>query len=140
MSSNMQFWLGLAFAIPLSIVANLVSPKIQEIVSKRFEAAERNRNQQKAEEAERINKLVNQPTKLNTYLLVSLIVATMLSAIIGVFSALLFMLGTFSGNDFATIVAQAVTVISGIFISKICLDAALTAVKVRQEEKRLESK
>lgn len=136
MSSNMQFWLGLAFAIPLSVLANLVSPKIQDFLSKRFVAAARSRELQRTKEAERVIEYVNDSAKLNTYLLVTLIVATMFGAMIGVFTALLFILGTFSRNDLSTVLAQAMTVFSGLLITKICLDAVRIATKVRQEEKQ----
>ena len=132
----MQFWIGLAFAIPLSILSNLATPKIQEFLAHRFQAAARRRDEQRTKDAQRILEYINEPTKLNTYLLVSLVVATLLGAMIGVFTALLFMLGTFSRNEFSTIVAQTISVFSGLVITKICLDAARTAVKVREEERQ----
>ena len=135
MSSNLQFWIGLAFAIPLSIVANLFTPHIQKLIASRFSAYAEKRKAIQAKESDRIVEFINNPQKFNTYLLVTLVGATMLGAAIGVFSALLFMLGSFADQSFVSILAQFMTVFGGLLVTKICLDAVKMAAKIREIEK-----
>ena len=135
MSSTLQFWIGLACAIPLSIVGNVLTPAIQKWLAARFSAYAEKRKAVQRKEQERVAEFVGNPQKFNTYLLVTLIVATMLGAAIGVFSGLLFMLGSFSDRSFVSILAQAMTVFGGLLVTKICLDAANMSARVREIEK-----
>jgi ribosomal protein S19 len=135
MSPNLQFWIGLALAIPLSIAANLATPIFQRWLATKFSAYAEKRRIAQTKEVERVVEFLNNPQKLNTHLLLTLIVATMLGATIGVFTGLLFMLGNFSENNFATAAAQFITVFGGLLITKICLDAAKVIAKVREIEK-----
>ncbi len=135
MSSNLQFWIGLAFAIPLSIAANLFTPHIQKIIASRFSAYAARRKAIQAKENNRVAKFINNPLKFNTYLLVTLVGATMLGAAIGVFSGFLFMLGSLTDRSFASSLAQFMTVFGGLLVTKICLDAMKMAVRVRELEK-----
>ena len=135
MSSNLQFWIGLAFAIPLSIFANLFTPYIQKLIASRFSAYAERRRAVQAKENDRVVEFINNPQKFNTYLLVILVGATMLGAAIGVFSGILFMLGSFTDRSFVSFLAQFMTVFGGLLVTKICIDAVKMAVRVRELEK-----
>ena len=135
MSSNLQFWIGLAFAIPLSIAANIFTPYIQKLIASRFSVYAEKRKKIQAKENDRVIEFINNPQKFNTYLLVTLVGATMLGAAIGVFSGLLFMLGSFADRSFVSVLAQFMTVFGGLLVTKICLDTVKMAAKVREIEK-----
>lgn len=137
MSPNLQFWIGLGLALPLSIAANIATPLLQRWLASKFSAYAEKRKVEQAKEAVRVTEFLNNPQKLNTFLLLTLIVATMLGAAIGVFTGFLFMLGNFTENSFATAAAQFMTIFGGLLITKICLDAAKTAAKVREIEKQV---
>ena len=135
MSADGQFWLGLAFAIPLSIVANLFTPRIQDWLAKRSAAASVKRETAKAAEHARVAEYLAEPARFNSFLLTTLLVATMLGAGIGVFSALLYMLGNFAAGELGSVLAQGISVLGGLIITKICLDAANIAIRVREAQK-----
>ena len=59
----------------------------------------------------------------------------MLGAAIGVFSGILFMLGSFTDRSFVSFLAQFMTVFGGLLVTKICIDAVKMAVRVRELEK-----
>ncbi len=135
MSSNGQFWLGLAFAIPLSIIANLFTPKIQDWLSRRSKAAGEKRKSVRAKEQSRIDDFVKDPILFNSFLLITVVASTMLGSGIGVFTAVLYMMGTIAEGRFGALIAQAISVFGGLIITKICVDAINIAVKVRNAQK-----
>jgi hypothetical protein len=139
MSTNGQFWLGLAFAIPLSIVANLFTPKIQDWLSKRSKAATERREAVRAKEQDRIDFYAKNPVQLNSFLLTILIVATMFGAGIGVFTAILYMTGAITEGRFGSMLAQALSVFGGLAIAKVCYDAANLSIKVKEAQKSMGS-
>jgi hypothetical protein len=135
MSSDGQFWLGLAFAIPLSILANLFTPKIQDWFSKRSAASAARRDAVRAREEARVAEYIKHPTRLNTFLLSTLVVATMLGAGIGAFTALLYMMGSITDGRFGSVLAQGLSIFGGLLITGTCLQAAKIAVKVRESQR-----
>ena len=134
MSSDGQFWLGLAFAIPLSIVANLFTPKIQDWFSRRSAASAARREVARSKEQARIAEYVRDPAKLNSFLLTTLVVATMLGAGIGAFTALLYMMGTIAEGRFGAMLAQGLSIFGGLLITGVCLEAAKISIKVREAQ------
>jgi hypothetical protein len=135
MSSNGQFWLGLAFAIPMSIIANLFTPKIQDWLSRRSKAAGEKRKAVRAKEQSRIDDFVKDPIRFNSFLLITVVASTMLGSGIGVFTAVLYMMGTIAEGRLGALIAQAISVFGGLIITKICVDAINIAVKVRDAQK-----
>jgi hypothetical protein len=132
MNSDGQFWLGLAFAIPLSIVANLFTPRIQDWFSKRSAASAARREATLSREQARIDEYSRNPTRFNSFLLTTLVVATMLGAGIGAFTALLYMMGTIANGRVGAMLAQALSIFGGLLITGICLQAAKISIKVRE--------
>jgi len=138
MSASGEFWLGLAFAIPLSIIANLFTPKIQDWLSRRSNVAAEKRQIVRAKEQTRIDEYVKDPAKLNGFLLLTLVVATMLGSGVGVFTALLYIIGTVADGRLGLVLAQMTSVFGGLLITKVCLDAANISIKVRQAQKAID--
>lgn len=138
MSASGEFWLGLAFAIPLSIIANLFTPKIQDWLSRRSSVAAKKRQVVRAKEQSRIDEYLKDPARLNTFLLTTLLVATMFGSVIGAFTALLYVMGTVADGRFGSILAQGMSVFAGLFITKICFDAVNISIKVRQAQKAID--
>ena len=65
-----MFWLGLLLAIPLSILANLVTPNVNRFLL-RWNAAHRDRvtHRRSAEEQEEITRILSHPFRFYRYLL-----------------------------------------------------------------------
>lgn len=135
MESIQQFWIGLACAIPLSIAANLFTPKVQDWLSRRSRNAAQKRQLAHEEEFARIKRYANDPTLLNTFLLTTVLVTTMLGSGIGVFVALVYILDSFAGISIGTFIAQSLSVLGGVIVTKLCMDGLNVSIKVRAHQR-----
>ena len=93
----MLFWLGLVAAVPLSIVANLITPYIQRWLESKSEQAASKKTLRTRAEYEQISVYRNNPTEFTQYLIFVAVQIAALSAAIGVIFGLLDFIGfTFS--------------------------------------------
>ncbi len=91
---NSGFWLGLAAAIPLSIVANLLTPKIQQWLSERSEKKSAKRVAELRVEYERIENLTKNPIVLHTYLLQQILFIVFFTSFAIAISGIFFFIGS----------------------------------------------
>jgi len=85
-SINTSFWIGISAAIPLSVVANLVTPRSQQWLARRNASRAARRSNELREELESIEKLTSEPGRLQIFLLESVLLITLLTSVIGVLS------------------------------------------------------
>ena len=69
MSLSLEFWIGMALAVPLSILASLLAPRVQTWIDSRSKKASRKRAAELREELQRISSFKNDPTQFYIYLL-----------------------------------------------------------------------
>ena len=130
---NSSFWIGLTAAIPLSIAANLLAPKIQQLLSKRSDAKTTKRIAEIRTEYERVLGFTKNPDALHTHLLQSILFITFFAAFFGAISGALFALGSFVPNSSRFFqLGQVVAVLGAVGIARICIDAIRDTNRVRQ--------
>lgn len=128
---NSAFWIGLALAIPLSILGNLLTPKIQSWLATRSEAAAKRRIATAEREKARIAGYIEKPQRLYIYLLGAIVSATLLGSIVGVFSGLFFLAGSLAEHPVMYAAGQFLVIFGGLLVAKICFDAINTIGKVK---------
>lgn len=130
---NLSFWLGLAAAIPLSIGANLVTPRIQRLLAKRDEKKSEKRRAELRAEFERVKGLTESRDLLHTHLLQNILVITFITSFFGAIAAALFALGNFFPNVRSLFqLGQVTAVVGGVSVARICLDAIRDTNRVRE--------
>lgn len=135
-SLNTSFWLGIAAAIPLSILSNLLTPRIQQTLARRSEARATRRSAQIKAELDEIERLTSEPGRLQTYLLESVLLITLLTSGVGVVAGIFFALSNmlFASQLFASI-GQLVAVAGGVAVMKECIDVLRISRRARNAEK-----
>jgi len=118
---DLSFWLGLAAAIPLSIAANLLTPRLQQWAARRNSVKAASHTKALQKELKTIEELAVSRLNLHTFLLESVLLITLLSSMFGVLSGILFTLSRFL--PLLASAGQLVAVIGGIFIMRECMDA-----------------
>ena len=135
-SLNTSFWLGISAAIPLSIAANLLTPKIQQKLARRNAVLAAERSSELREELASIERLTSEPGRLQTFLLESVLLITLLTSGFGVFSGSLFAMSSFFGASVLfTSLGQLVAIIGGVMVMKECLTALRKSQNARNIEK-----
>ena len=127
---NSDFWIGLAFAIPLSIIGNLLTPKIQNWLATRSESAAKERAVITQREQERITRFIDKPQHLYVYLFGTIVSAIFLGSVVGVFSGLFFLSSSFLDRPTMYASGQFLAILGGLLVAKICFDAINTIGKV----------
>lgn len=135
-SLNTSFWFGLAAAIPLSIMANLLTPRIQRVLARRSDARAARRSEQIQSELDEIERLTREPGRLQTFLLESVLLITLLTSAIGVLAGVFFAFSNMLGASrlFASI-GQLVAVGGGVVVMKECIEVLRKSRRARDAEK-----
>ena len=127
-----NFWLGLAAGIPLSILANLITPKTQQWLAKRSSAKAAKQVIQLKEELAELERLVSEPGRLQTYLLEGVLLITLLTSMFAVITGLAFAIGSFFGSPSHVMAfGQLLAVGSAIVVSKECIDVLRKSNRAR---------
>lgn len=135
-SLNTSFWLGISAAIPLSIAANLLTPRIQQWLAKRSATRATERSRALQDELESIEKLVTEPGRLQTFLLESVLLITLLTSGFGVFSGFFFAMSYVLGaSELFASMGQLVAIVGGVLVMKECLAALRKSQNARNPEK-----
>ena len=133
---NTSFWIGISAAIPLSIAANLLTPWIQQLLAKRSATRAAERSKQLREELESIEKLTVEPGRLQTFLLESVLLITLLTSAFGVFAGFFFaMANVFGASEIFASMGQLVAIVGGVLVMKECLSALRKSQNARNSEK-----
>jgi len=129
---NGTFWIGLALAIPLAIIGNLLTPWVQSWVARRSEAAAAKRERITAAQRARIEHYVAQPERLYIYLLSVLLATTLLTSLCGILAGAFFIAGTFEQNNSLFYGGgQAIVIAGGVGVATLCVDAMRVISRVR---------
>ncbi len=129
---NSTFWLGLAAAIPFSIVANLLTPKIQQWLSRRSETKFAKRVAELRLEYERVVNLTKSVDILHTYLLQQILFVVLSAAFVIAISRVFSFIGA----------AEIFEIGGAVAVAKICIDAIRDVNRVREFDRykeRIES-
>jgi pilus assembly protein TadC len=130
-SISTEFWIGLALAIPLSILGNLITPKVLNFYSRFFEKLASKRAVELEAEADRVQSYINEPNKLYLYLLSTIIGVTMLGSIVGIFSNLFFIAASLTTRPYMNSLGHFFIIFGGILVAKLCVDALSIMGKVK---------
>ncbi|MCC3798619.1 hypothetical protein ACXHQL_24515 [Vibrio parahaemolyticus] len=138
MNLSIEFWLGTALAIPMSIAATILAPKFQDYIDKRSSKASEKRAKTIKKELEDITAYKKDASLFYVYLLEAGIKIAFYSAIFGLFSGLLFMgasmVGTLSykGYDFYLLVSAINSVGQGVVVfgTLIIISISTKAIRV----------
>lgn len=122
---NSTFWLGLAAAIPFSIVANLITPKIQQWLSKGNETKFAKRVAERKAEYEHIVKLTKNPVALHTHLLQQILSIAFFTSFIIAISSVISIIGLDP-------IGKLFEIGGAISIAKICINSIRDANRVRE--------
>lgn len=130
------FWLGLAASVPLSILGNLLTPNFQNFLAKRSSEKSKKRVKELQKEFERIKNMAENPEKLHTYLLMSILLVTFATASLGAISGALFLFSSLLKSPrFLYSAGQLIAISGATVIAKICFDSIRDANRARNLEK-----
>ncbi|MRR50335.1 MAG: hypothetical protein EG825_05385 [Rhodocyclaceae bacterium] len=130
---DINFWYGLAAAIPLSVVANLLTTRIQNVLARRDEKKSAKRREELLLQYARVLKLTKSPAELQIHLLHNILVITLVTSFFGVISGLLFALRSFFPNASQFLqLGQVMSIVGGIAVITICMDAIRDTNRVRK--------
>jgi hypothetical protein len=133
-----NFWVGVAIAIPFSILANLLTPKVQQWFAKRNVTKSIKRLNILENEYNLILKLSSNSGELQTHLLESVLVIALTTSIFGVFMGLLWAIDFLLPEllPYATpFFVPILLITASILITQECFKALKTLLKVRNFEK-----
>lgn len=134
---NLSFWLGIAAAIPLSIFANLITPRLQQWAATRSAAKSSERSRLLQEELRSVEELTEDRLRLHTFLLESVLLITLLTSMFGVIAGALFALASFfpvTAHFFASL-GQLIAVGGGVAVMRECIDVLRKSRRARNIER-----
>lgn len=127
-----SFWIGLLIAIPLSILANILTPRAQKWLDRRSETKQSKRAGTLRSEHAQVAALVEDQRKLHTYLLMVVVRATYIGSLVGIITGLIWAVNSFiSYNEFISGAAQILAVFGAIMIVRVCGEGMQVALKVQ---------
>lgn len=135
-SLDASFWIGISAAIPLSIAANLFTPQIQQWLARRNATRAAKQAQALREELESIERLVSEPARLQTFLLESVLLITLLTTLFGVLSGACFVLSEVFGAPrlFAS-VGQLIALFGGVAVTRECVQVLRKSQRARDPDR-----
>ncbi|MFC5770145.1 hypothetical protein [Thauera sinica] len=137
-SLDANFWIGLALAIPLSVLGNLATPWFQQLLSRQSERRAKAHVEEMLSELSEIEELAKNPSILMLDLLrevLFIILITTASAVI--FGTMAWLNSFFPTNKWLS-VSPLMLISVGIMIAKYSFDATIKARNVRHLNKHRE--
>jgi H+/gluconate symporter-like permease len=130
---NYTFWLGLALAIPLSIIANIFTPKLQQSFAKHSQSKAKKRIAYLQEIIEEHKDLGSSPEKLHTFLLESILLITLLTSVFAAISGSIFALSSIiPDNRIISLLGQLVSAFGAATISKECFSTLIKSKRAKR--------
>ena len=134
---NLTFWIGLALSVPLAIIANLITPKIRNLLDTVDERKIKKKIQILESDLKTITNYKDNPAEVSAYLLSIIIKTTFLGAFVGVitgttvifkqyFTVKIFPNASLSVNDLFTFFIVIVSISSSLVIFKLCEEGIKT--------------
>lgn len=135
-NADYTFWLGLALAIPLAVVANIFTPKIQQWLASFSQSRAQKRIAYLSSVLEEYKELGSSPEKHHTFLLESILLITLLTSFFAVISGLLFAFSSFhSERVIVFFMAQLVSALGAATICKECFSTIIKSKRAKQISK-----
>ncbi|EOW9239638.1 hypothetical protein ACOA56_003529, partial [Vibrio cholerae] len=127
-----EFWIGTGLAIPFSILASLMTPKIQQWIDNRAQKSAIKRSQELKNELERIKKLKDNSDCLKIYLLETIIRTAFYTAVTSALAMPLWATGSviYSGG-LLNFVGQCIALIGALLVVQACLKAIKDLSRIR---------
>ncbi len=134
---GLSFWIGLALAIPLSVVGNLLTPRFQQWVAKRDTVKAEQQISSLRTQLEELERITSEPGRLQTYLLESVLAITLLTSSFGAVSGLFFMMGALLPEAARLLlpIGQIFAVAGGTLVAKECISTLQKSRHARNIEK-----
>ena len=131
---NLSFWLGLAAAVPLSILGNLLTPKAQQWAAKQNSKKAAKRISELRSELAAVERLVNEPAQLQTFLLESVLLITLMTSSFGMISGTFFVLENISpiSSRALSSMGQLVAIVGAVAVFKECLETLRRSQRAKQ--------
>lgn len=128
---SIDLWVSVGLAIPLAVIANIFTPKIQSWLEGRGKKRSKQRTQELQKELDELTEYQESPEKFHQYLLGVVIRATYIGSLVGIFAGITYILTRFAREfiyfDFANIVfsltGQVVSMIGAVMIINVCGEA-----------------
>ena len=134
---NVSFWLGLSAAVPLSILGNLLTPRVQQWIARRSTVKAERQIALLQDQLAELERLMSEPGRLHTFLLESILSITLFTSMFGVLSGLFFALSSLlpgAGRMFLPM-GQLLAVLGGTIVAKECFSTLRKSVEARSIEK-----
>jgi len=127
------FWLGIIFAVPLAIVANLLTPRIQGWLASRGETKLAQRHSKLRSEYERVRELKKDHLALNSFLITAVLEATFVSSCVGIVVGMIFGVKFLVGLGAVFVAAGQFFAASGaVVVAQICIEAIRISNRTRK--------
>jgi len=128
---DINLWISVLLAIPLAIIANIYTPRVQYWLESRGQKRSKKRIQQLEVELEELKDFYENPEKFHQYLLGVVIRATYIGSIVGIFAGITYVLSRFARefihinfvNFIFSISGQLVSMIGAMMIINVCSSA-----------------
>ncbi|EPI4958354.1 hypothetical protein [Vibrio parahaemolyticus] len=127
-----EFWIGTGLAIPFSILASLITPKIQQWIDNRSQKSAIKRSQELRNELERIKALKDSSEKLKLYLLETIIKTAFYTAVTSALAMPLWAAGSvFYFGGILNFVGQCIALIGALLVVQVCSRAIKDLSRIR---------
>jgi len=129
---ELSFLVGLVLAIPLAVVANLITPRVQGWIDKRSRRAMQKKSFRLQEEYLRIAQLRSTREGLSEHLLTVLLRVALVGALFGVVTSAVYALGYLFQMQYAFVAAaQVFAILGSLIVLGICTTAFKEHAKVK---------
>ena len=127
------FWLGLAFAIPGSVAANLVTPHVRAALAKRSRKKSDRLADELQKELDDVRKLATDASKHQIFLLESVLLITLLTTAIGALVAFFYLLSMFFGGSVSLItLSRMLGVAGGVMVAMECVTTLRKSNRIKR--------
>lgn len=129
MSSD--FWLGLLLSIPLSILANILTPKLESLWAHHSQRRAKKRLQKLRRDLDAVQRYRDDSQTFTEYLLITVIKVAYVTGSAGVVAILV---NTFIDKAFAVFASRLLSILAGLLIVRVSSQALDTFQRVRNDD------
>lgn len=127
-----SFWVGILLAVPLAIISNLLTPKVQAWLAERGSTKLAKRHDKLRADYSKVKQYKDDRTALNTFLITSVLEATFIGSAIGIVAGMIFGLNFLVGLGGPFIAfGQFLAAAGAVAIVQVCLEAMRVSNRAR---------
>lgn len=123
-----DFWLGLLLSIPLSVLANILTPKLETLWAHHSQRCAKKRLQKLRRDLDAVQRYRDDSQAFTEYLLITVIKVAYVTGSVGVFSIIV---NTFVPGSFSSIASRLLSILAGLLIVRVSSQAIDTSQRVR---------